>query len=330
LDEALAAGREAVRLDPTSYNYHLLALGYGQLGRFGEARATIQRAESNHIDPAMFRDVLYLIAFLENNSRALDQQVSGPWLFASPAAADEAQSWTSAHYGHLVHSRELNEHAVASAKQQGAGTLAASYEISGALIEAMYGNFPEAGKAVAKAGGFSQDWALEADAAIVFALAGDTAQAQKLADDVGKRLPEATYIRFGALPAIRGLVALHLGNQREATEALAAISSHELLGPFNSALPPLAPVYVRGEAYLAMEQGAQAAGDFQFILDHQGLAAPFSIVALAHLGLARAYAMQGDIAKAKAAYQDFLTLWKDADPDIPVLKKAKAEYAKLQ
>ena len=225
---------------------------------------------------------------------------------------------------------QLGERAIASAKQQGASNLAASYQISGALIEAMYGNLPEARKAVAKAGDFSQDWALEADAAMVFALAGDMARAQKLADDVEKRLPEATYIRFGALPAIRSLLALHRGNRREATEALAAISSHELLSPWNSVLPPMVPTYIRGGAHLAAGQGPQAAADFQLILDHQGVLWCFPIDALAHLGLARAYALEGDNAKAKAAYLDFLTLWKDADPNIPILKEARAEYAKLR
>ncbi|HKT34176.1 MAG TPA: hypothetical protein VJR03_05055, partial [Nitrospira sp.] len=177
---------------------------------------------------------------------------------------------------------------------------------------------------------FSQDWALEADAAMVFALTSDAAQAQKLADDVEKRLPEATYIRFAALPAIRGLLALHRGNQREATETLAAISSHEMLIPWNSNLPAMVPTYIRGEAYLAAGQGTQAVADFQLILDHASIPAPYPIVALAHLGLGRAYALEGDTPKAKKAYQDFLTLWRDADPDIPILKEAKAEYAKLQ
>jgi len=329
-EESLEAARETVRLDPAPYSYHDLAGTYLALGRLGEARATIQQAEANHIDPAAFRDILYFIAFVENNSSAMEQQSGVPWLFAAPAASEQVQSWTFAHYGHLVRSRMLSERAVASAKQHGAGTLAASYEICGALVEAMDGNLREARKAVAKASDFSQDWALEADAAMVFALAGDTAQAQRLADDVEKRLPEATYIRFGALPAVRGLLALHRGNQREATETMGAISSHEVLWPFNSSLPAMVPTYIRGGAYLATGQGAQAAADFQFILDHQTFVAPFPIVALAHLGLGRAYALQGDTAKAKAAYQDFLTLWKDADPDIPVFKQAKSEYAKLR
>jgi len=330
LDESLAAAREAVRLDPTTFNYRVLTSIYCVLGRFDEARATIQQAEANHTDSTAFRDILYSIAFLENNRSAMDQQLGGPWLFNPPAAAEQIQSFAAAHYGHLTRSRVLNEHAIASAEQQGAGTLAASYQICGALIEAMYGNLSEARKAVGKASDFAQDWALEADAAIVFALAGDTSQAQQLADDVEKRLPEATYIRFGALPAIRALLALHRGNQREAAEALAPISSHEMLSPFNSFLPAMVPTYIRGGVYLASGQGPQAAADFQLILDHAILSAPFPILALAHLGLARAYALQGDTAKAKTAYQDFLALWKDADPDIPILKQAKAEYAKLQ
>lgn len=320
LDESLEAAREAVRLDPTTYNYGNLVGAYLALNRFDEARATIQQAEARHIDPAAFRSNLYLIAFLENNLSAMERYQLG----------DQAQSWTAAYYGHLVRSRALTERAVASFKQQGASTLAASAQICGALIEAMYGNLLEARKAAAKAGDFSEDWALEADAAMVFALASDTAQAQKLADDVAKRLPEATYLRFGALPAIRGLLALHRGTQREANETLAAISSHEMLSPWNSSLPPMVPTYIRGGVYLAEGQGAQAAEDFQLILDHPSIPAPFPILALARLGLGRAYALEGDKTKAKAAYQDFLTLWKDADPDMPVLKQAQIEYAKLR
>ena len=165
----------------------------------------------------------------------------------------------------------------------------------------------------------SADWDVKGTAAL--ALAGDRVGAQKLAADLNRRFPEATSVRFCYLPAIRAAWALHEGKPQEAIESLSATSSYELLEN-----TWIMAVYLRGEAYLAAHQGLQAAAEFQKILAHP-LAG--GNIALAHLGLGRAYALQGDTAKARKAYQDFLALWKDADPDIPILKQAKAEYAKL-
>ena len=149
--------------------------------------------------------------------------------------------------------------------------------------------------------------------------------AQKLTDDLGKRFPENTIVHLNYLPTIRAQLALSRNDNSTAIEVLQAAAAYEL-----GSLGGLYPVYVRGEAYLAAHQGTEAAAEFQKILDHRGVVLNSPIGALAHLQLARAYAMRGDAAKARAAYQDFLTLWKDADPDIPILKQAKAEYAKLQ
>jgi len=237
-DEWLAAAREALRLDPTPFAYNAVASGYVTLGRLDEARATIQQAEKNHIDPAAFRGMLYGIAFMQNDSPTMDRQLTAPWIFSppwmlnSPSAADEAQSWTAAYDGHLHHARELTERAIASARQQGANGLAADLDVGGGVIEALFGNFPEAREAVKDAGDLSTaDHDLEGVAGIVWAVAGDAQQARKLAGDLNKRFPEATYIRFGALPAIQGLLALHRGEPTDATKALDAISSYELVPP---------------------------------------------------------------------------------------------------
>jgi eukaryotic-like serine/threonine-protein kinase len=321
--------REAVRLEPTGLMYLYLAQNYAALGRFDEARATIQQAEANHADPVLFRALLYRLAFLRNDSAGMAEQLSGPWMICAPGVTDAAQSYTAAYYGHLSHARELEHRAIASAKQHGANDVMASYHVNAALPEALFGNFPEAQKAVKDAGNVTTTWGLEGEAAIVWALSGDTAQAQKLADDLNERFPEATYVRFGSLPAIRGILAIHRGNAQEAIENLRAILSHELMPPVQG-MTVMVPVYISGEAYLAAHQGAEAAAEFQEIIDHPGLVLSSPIGALAHLGLGRAYAVQGDTAKARAAYQDFLALWKDADPDIPIYKQAKAEYAKLR
>jgi ATP/maltotriose-dependent transcriptional regulator MalT len=164
------------------------------------------------------------------------------------------------------------------------------------------------------------------------AFAGDNERAQTVNDDLAKRFPEDTLMQLNYLPTLRAKLALSRGNAAEAIETLTASAPYEL-GQSTSSFSDwtsLYPVFVRGEAYLAAHQGSEAATEFQKILDHRGIAQSEAIGALAHLGLARAYVLQGDTARARAAYQDFLTLWKDADPDIPVLIAAESEYAKLK
>jgi len=195
----------------------------------------------------------------------------------------------------------------------------------------LFGNADKAGQqatlAKERASGRDVDYGL----ALALAYAGDAGQAQALTDDLGKRFPEDTVVQFNYLPTLRAKLALIRANPQEALVLLGAASPYELglaaLDYYN--WPSLYPVYVRGEAYLAIHKGREAAAEFQKILDHRGIVLNEPIGALAHLQLGRAYAMQGDTAKSRAAYQDFLTLWKDADPDIPILLQAKAEYAKL-
>jgi eukaryotic-like serine/threonine-protein kinase len=168
--------------------------------------------------------------------------------------------------------------------------------------------------------------------ALAFAYARDDKRAQALTDDLGKRYPEDTIVQFNYLPTLHAKLAVSRGDTSEALESLRAAVEYELGQTTSSTYgwTAMYPVYVRGEAYLAAHQGTEAAAEFQKILDHRGIVLNLPIGALAHLQIGRAYAMLGDTAKAKAAYQDFLTLWKDADPDIPILKQAEAEYAKLQ
>jgi tetratricopeptide (TPR) repeat protein len=178
----------------------------------------------------------------------------------------------------------------------------------------------------------SKDREVEYGAAFALALSGGSLQSEALADDLERRFPEDTSIRFSCLPALRARLALNHGDASKAFELLQIAVPHELGVPRAGASAPfgaLYPVYVRGEAYLAARQGAEAAAEFQKVLDHRGIVATDPIGALAHLQLGRALAMSGDKIKAKAAYQAFLTLWKDADPDIPIFQQAKAEFARL-
>ena len=191
----------------------------------------------------------------------------------------------------------------------------------------------EARQRAAAALKLSKDREVEYGAAFSFALSGDSAPAQELANDLERRFPEDSSVRFSYLPVLRARLALNGGDTSNALELLQAAIPYELgvqRSSINGLFGALYPIYVRGEAYLAARQGAKAAAEFQRILDHRGIVVIDPVGALAHLQLGRAFAMSGDRAKAKSAYQDFFTLWKDADPDIPILKQAKAEYAKLR
>ena len=230
-EESLAAAREALARDPTPSSYLNVAERYTALGLYDEALATIQQAEVNHFDPAAFRSARYQIAFCQSDSAAMDAQLAGQWLFQPPSAVNATQSWTAAYHGHLVRSRGLRERAAELARQHDAKNLLASYQVAGALIEALVGNLPEARKVATDAGGVPADRDLEGASAIVLALIGETAHAQRLADDLQQRFPDATYLRYGALPAIHALLALRQGKREEAREDLRVISSHELIPP---------------------------------------------------------------------------------------------------
>ena len=212
---------------------------------------------------------------------------------------------------------------------------ASGYEANAALREALFSNPAEARQRAAAALALSTPRDVEYGIALALALTDTNkhsqAQITKLTEDLAHRFPEDTVIQFNYLPTIKAVSEINLGNPGKAIEILEAASPYELGSPSNiSTSLSLYPVYVRALAYLSAKTGTEAAAEFHKILTHRGIVQTEPIGSLAHLGLARAYAMQGDTIKARAAYQDFLTLWRDADPDIPILKEAKAEYAKLQ
>ena len=257
------------------------------------------------------------------------------WAVGKPGAEDQMlslESDTEAWSGRLGKARELSRQAIESARRSDEKEPAALWQANAAIREALFGNADaarqNAGAAVALAPG-SHD--AEAQAALAYALAGDAAHAQSLADDLAKRFPQDTLVQLVWLPTIRAQIEVDRKHPAKSIELLEATTPYEL-GMLSGNAPNscLYPIYVRADAYLSAQQGADAATEFQKILDHRGLLWNCATGALAHLSLARAYALQGDTAKARAAYQDFLTLWKDADPDIPILIAAKAEYAKLK
>ncbi len=328
-DEALAAFSEAVRLNPSSYPYAMLASSYVAQNRFEEARATIQQARARHIEPYQVPELLYYLDFVQNDQAGMTEQLAHPWTDVPAGNLEDTQGETAAYYGHLSNARDWTRRAIASAGSPRVNDLVAYYEMESALREALFGNFGEALKETKQASNATRQLDGQGMALLALALAGDSVDAQKLADELNERFPEATFVRFVYLPLLRAARSLRQGSPQKAVESLSAATPYELAPtPWYG---PMMPTYVRGEAYLAAREGAEAAAEFQKILDHRGVVVNNPIGALAHVGLARACAMQGgDTAKARAAYQDFLALWKDADPDIPVFKQAKSEYAKLQ
>jgi eukaryotic-like serine/threonine-protein kinase len=330
-DKALEEARETLRLNANGDGYANLAGSYLNLNRLEEARATAEEAQAKKFDSPTLHLLMYQLAFLQNDGPRMAQEAA--WADGKPGVEDVLlvyEADTAAYSGQLPAARELSRRAVASAKRAEEKEVAASYEAYAALREGLLGTTGEARQQAAAALGFSAGRDVQYRAALALALARDATRAQPLADDLGKRFSEDTTVQFNYLPTTRAQIHLIHNDFARAIEALQPAASYELGSPPSVISLALYPVYVRGEAYLAGRRGSEAAAEFQKILDHRGIVWNSPIGALAHLQLARAYALQGDTAKARAAYQDFLALWKDADPDIPILKQAKAEFAKLQ
>ena len=328
-DKALSWAQETVKLDPGSgTDYGNLVNSYVQVNRLDEARATAQEAQAHNLDNPQIHLILYGIDFLQHDAAGMEREAAG--LMGKPGFEDTIlglKSDTAAYGGQFAKARELTRRASDSAQRADEKESAADYEAEAAVREALVGNMSQAKHQAQAALALSTGRDVEAVSAIALGLAADAPQATRLAADLAKRFPEDTIVQFDYLPIIHAAAALQSGSANKALEALAPAAPYELgsiLFWFS-----LYPVYLRGEAYLAAHQGS-AAAEFQKILDHACVVENEPIGALAHLGLARAYALSGDTVKAKSAYQDFLGLWKDADPDIPILKQAKAEYAKLQ
>jgi serine/threonine protein kinase/tetratricopeptide (TPR) repeat protein len=301
------------------------------LNLFGESHATIQTAMAKNLDSPRLHSILYLLAFLEGDLAGMARQVS--WGAGKSGEEDlflVAEADTAAYSGHLRQARTLYLRAVALAEATEQKETAASYEADAALCEALFGNVGEARQRAASTLRLSTSRDVQFGVALALAVSGAT-KAQTLGDDLNKRFPEDTTVQFNYLPTLHAQLALNLNDPLKAIDVLESAIPYEMGQTWGSYMTfSLYPVYVRGQAYLAAQRGSEAAAEFQKILDHRGIVLNSPIGALAHLQIGRAYAMQGDTAKAKAAYQDFLTLWKDADPDIPIFIAAKAEYAKLQ
>jgi eukaryotic-like serine/threonine-protein kinase len=334
-EKSIEEAQKALVIDPDlTPAYVNLTSDYFYLDRLDEAGNTIHRASERKLEIPELLLLRYYIAFLNGDRAGMDREVAQAR--SEPGAEDwisDAQALVLARSGQLQLARGMSRRAVGLARQAGQRERAAVYETAAAVSEALVGNAPAAKRGAMAALELSRGRDVEYGAAFALALAGDFSGSEAFANDLEKRFPEDTSVQFNYLPTLRALFALNHGESARAIELLqvavpheSAISAIAFFGLFGS----FYPAYVRGEAFMAAHHGAEAAAEFQKLFAHRGLVSADPIGALAHLQLGRAYALAGERDKARAGYEDFLKLWKDADPDIPVLKQAKAEYAKLQ
>jgi len=330
IEKGLRESGEALRLEPNSANnYGNLSSSLRGLGRYDEAQKVLNDAAARHIATDQLVFSRYLLAFLADNSSGMHQEISAA--AGKPGEEDEmyaTQADTEAFHGRFSKSRDFLRRAIESAKSEDDDATAASFATDAALVEAEAGNAEWARQNVEDGLKLSANHDTKIEAALVWARLGDAARAQSLVDDLHKTFPTDTILNNIWLPTIEASLELSRHNQVRALEQLQIAAPYELSSSLWGGL--LFPIYTRGDAYLMAGDGTAAAAEFQKMIDHRGIVVNRIQGALAHLGLGRAYAMVGNQEKARAAYQDFLSLWKDADPDVPVLRQARAEYAKLQ
>jgi hypothetical protein len=323
--------QESQRLQPNAIGYSNLADCYLQLNRLDDAQKTIEEAQQLSLAGDFLHLAIYQLAFLKGDSAEMERQVA--WAAGKPGTEDfllSIQSDSEAYYGHLTSARDFTRRAVDAAVRNNSKEAAAIWQVNAALREAEFGNTAAAKQDVAAALTLSPGRDVKMLAALALSRTGENTRAKAIVEELEKSYPSDTLLKVYWLPTIKAAIELNNNNAAQSLVYLEAAAPYELGEPQQFQLGTLYPAYIRGQAELLARDGAAAASEFQKLLDHRGIVINFPLGALAHLGLARAYALSGDTAKAKTAYQDFLTLWKDADPDIPILKQAKAEYAKLQ
>ena len=328
-EKSLANASEANRLDSKdSYAYQNLAVAYERLNRFDEAKAVVEKASAQNMNVATAKFTLYDLAFIRHDESGMQRQVEAlrgkP--YESIILLIKAQGECA--LGKTQNARQSYTQAFGVAQRFGMKEFAATLRLAAASCEAELGNMGLARQGTEEALSLSDDRDARTGAAQLLARTGDTVRAQKLIDELTKEFPTDTTLNAVALPLARAMIALQRGKPAEAVTALEPSLPYELgAGPSGAGYFPM---HICGEALLKAHEGAKAAAEYQKILDHQGIDPINPLYALARLGSGRAYVLQGDTAKAKTAYQDFLAAWKDADPEVPILKTAKAEYAKLQ
>jgi eukaryotic-like serine/threonine-protein kinase len=325
---------QSIQNSPSSaIDYSNLMEAYLALNHLEEAKGTYEQAMGLKLEHAFLHDDRYLVAFLEGDTAEMKRQLE--WALSRPDEEDlmlSAQSDTEASHGRLDQAREYSRRAIDSALRDNRKETAALWQINGALHEAELGYAERARKEIKAALMLATSRDVSILAALAYARVGDSAQSEALAKQLEQQFPVNTMIHHYWLPSIRASNEFHQGNLDKAISLLSTAAHYDLAFP----QPQVGggglmyPVYIRGQSYLGLKQGTTAALEFEKFIADQGVISNWPLASLARLQMARAYVLQGDMAKANSAYQDFLTLWKDADLDIPVLTQAKAEYAKLQ
>jgi eukaryotic-like serine/threonine-protein kinase len=323
--KALRAGEQALQLNPDNYvPYANLATTYEALGRFDEAKRICERAASAKRDSSYTHRVLYEIAFLRNDREAIQHEAD---IAAGTDREDEMfsdQAFALAAIGKLRQARQLFQRVWSDYERKGLHDHAAYLIAREGLIEADFGNYAEAKSLAEKSISLGKGIDAQATVAEVLSLSKRQAEARALADALHQHFPQHAPLNSATIPTILAAAALQDGNSQKALELLEQARPYDF-----SEFSNLAPVYIRGQAYLRSRSGAGAAAEFQKLLDHQGIDAASPRHALAELGLARSYAMQGDIAKSSLAYKHFLSTWAEADSDLPILRQAKLELSSL-
>jgi serine/threonine protein kinase/tetratricopeptide (TPR) repeat protein len=324
-EKALPENQEGLRLEPNNVlSYENLGFTYLDLNRFDEAKAVVEQGQARGLDEATQHVLLAQLAFLRGDTAEMDRQFA---LGASQPGIENfvfaIQADVQASAGRLAKARELFRRAVESAQRNSLKEPSATWQAVAAVREAYFGNREQARKGAAAALAITSGLNVQPQAGLAFALAGDATRAEAVAADLAKHYPKNILISSYYVPTIRAVVELNRGNAPAALDLLQTTAPYEAQNCMDA-------VYARGQAFLGSHQGNAATAEFQKMVDHRGLMNVCPLLSLAHLGLARARASGGDSAGAHTAYQDFFALWKDADPDIPILKEAKAEYAKLQ
>ena len=333
-DRALDEASLAIRLNPgfpIPYAQRMFSLI--ALNRLNEAKATYAQALEHKLNNPFLDLALYQVAFLENDLAGMAKEVEktkGQQGFEDQFLSLEGD--TAAYAGRLREAREFSRRAIESARAAGKNDTPVIYLVTAGLREAWFGNKEEAKHPIAQAFTGAPPRDVLYLAGLTLAYSGEMSRAQSIADDLAKKYPEDTLVQFNFLPTLRAAIALEKGNASAAIEELKAAAPYELGVSHQSpiAWTAMYPVFVRGEAYLAARQGPEAAAEFQKILDHRGIVLNQPVGAIARLGLARAYVLEDERGKARAAYEEFLALWKPADANLPILKQANAEYSRLK
>jgi serine/threonine protein kinase/tetratricopeptide (TPR) repeat protein len=333
-EKAVSETLEHLRIEPDNgMGYGNLVAQHAALNRLDEAKTAYREAMARKLDDASLHGNLYGIAFLQGDTAEMERQVA--WAAGKPGAEDVLLSFasdTEAFYGRLSKARALSLRAIDSARRNDQKETAAGWQMNAALREAEFGNVLRARQETSSALAMASTRDVQILAALALARAGALVKAQGIAEDLANRFPHDTLLVSYWLPTINAAIEINRRNPSKAIEALQLAAPYELGEPYPQPQAGgfLYPIYVRGQAYLLLHEGSEAAREFRRILDHRSIVMDCPLGALARLGVARAFAMQGHSAESRSTYQEFFSLWKDADSDIPILRQAKAEYAKLQ